>query len=633
MAVGYWFPYAVGILSKGVEVKTNVGGGQSTTSIQKLNLNKAKMIVVQGDILYVSSSSDIWRLIPIPIIDQIDDLLRRKEFDQALAFCESLPDLDEIKNKKLKEVRCFYAYFLFAQGHFSKSLRLFYDIKIPVVQVIGLFPNTLTPDTRAKIVHPVSDLPKFTGNAYDASVDALIEYLIRVREESQPINLMEIIDTTLITMCVVRDNEYNDSLISKILSNVNYCNPQEGQKILFERQKFKELCLLFKSKGMHKDALKLLTKLGQNKNQPLYGPTFTINYLKELGNTHLDLILEYSKWVIGAAPLPALDIFTKPRLDDDLNRMVVLEHLKAVAPPLVVPYLETIINEREESKSEFHNELISKYLDFIKSLTKSLQSQKKSESETREIMENLIGTKNKLLFFLKSSLHYTPQKILTRILNEIDFSLHEETAILFSRIGHHEQALNIYANHLKNFALAENYCKEHYHKNGGDQLDDQSESVYLSLLKVYLNPPPGSFLNNQIISIILDKYFHFMDPAKVIELLPDSMPINSLKKFFEVLFLHSSALRKDQQVIKGLLHTKSLRFREYVIRERNEVIIRITDESVCPVCKKKILTSVFARYPNGVVVHLGCAKDRNVCPITKTNFKPNQNQEKDDYEY
>lgn len=44
---------------------------------------------------------------------------------------------------------------------------------------------------------------------------------------------------------------------------------------------------------------------------------------------------------------------------------------------------------------------------------------------------------------------------------------------------------------------------------------------------------------------------------------------------------------------------------------------------MCPVCNKRLGTSVFACYPNGVVVHYACCKDKNVCPVTKTVFNKN----------
>jgi len=41
---------------------------------------------------------------------------------------------------------------------------------------------------------------------------------------------------------------------------------------------------------------------------------------------------------------------------------------------------------------------------------------------------------------------------------------------------------------------------------------------------------------------------------------------------------------------------------------------------MCPVCSKRLGQSVFACYPNGIVVHYICSKDRFICPVTNTVF-------------
>jgi hypothetical protein len=38
-------------------------------------------------------------------------------------------------------------------------------------------------------------------------------------------------------------------------------------------------------------------------------------------------------------------------------------------------------------------------------------------------------------------------------------------------------------------------------------------------------------------------------------------------------------------------------------------------------CKKQLRKCEFARFPNGVVVHVDCAKDESVCPVTGQVFK------------
>jgi hypothetical protein len=42
--------------------------------------------------------------------------------------------------------------------------------------------------------------------------------------------------------------------------------------------------------------------------------------------------------------------------------------------------------------------------------------------------------------------------------------------------------------------------------------------------------------------------------------------------------------------------------------------------SYCVTCKKTFTNCQFARYPNGVIVHIECVKDPKICPLTGQLF-------------
>lgn len=43
--------------------------------------------------------------------------------------------------------------------------------------------------------------------------------------------------------------------------------------------------------------------------------------------------------------------------------------------------------------------------------------------------------------------------------------------------------------------------------------------------------------------------------------------------------------------------------------------------SYCCICKKPFGTGAFARYPNDVLTHIDCVKNKHICPLTGKNFK------------
>lgn len=57
--------------------------------------------------------------------------------------------------------------------------------------------------------------------------------------------------------------------------------------------------------------------------------------------------------------------------------------------------------------------------------------------------------------------------------------------------------------------------------------------------------------------------------------------------------------------------------------KETQKVVRTNETTMCPVCHKPLGDAVFARYPNGIVVHYKCyakQKDRNVDPVTGARF-------------
>ena len=59
---------------------------------------------------------------------------------------------------------------------------------------------------------------------------------------------------------------------------------------------------------MHRAALELLQR-NATRPGPLNGTTPTVEYLQKLGPEHLDLIVDFSKWVLASNPREGLTIF------------------------------------------------------------------------------------------------------------------------------------------------------------------------------------------------------------------------------------------------------------------------------------------------------------------------------------
>lgn len=142
---------------------------------------------------------------------------------------------------------------------------------------------------------------------------------------------------------------------------------------------------------------------------------------------------------------------------------------------------------------------------------------------------------------------------------------------------------------------------------------------------MYLSPPDVHCLgpitmelsepqaNLQAALHVLELHHSKLNTTKAMNLLPANTQIREIRVFLESVLEEKAQRKRCNQVLKSLLQAEFLRVQEERIFHQ-QVKCVITEEKTCRVCKKKIGNSAFARYPNGVVVHYFCCKDRNVCP-------------------
>uniref|UniRef100_A0A8C7CW53 VPS39 subunit of HOPS complex n=1 Tax=Oncorhynchus kisutch TaxID=8019 RepID=A0A8C7CW53_ONCKI len=488
-------------------------------------------------------------------------------------------------------------------------------------------------------LHYPNPLPSLSGAELEKAHLALIDYLTQKRshlvkhlndsEPSTPSPLMEgiptiksrkkllqIIDTTLLK-CYLHTNV---ALVSPLLRlDNNHCHIEESEYILKKAHKYSELIILYEKKGLHQKALQVLLDQSTKANSPLKGHERTVQYLQRLGMENLVIIFEFSPWVLKICPEDGLKIFTEDLTEvETLPRDKVLNFLKEGFKELTIPYLEHIVHVWEETEPEFHNVLIQLYLERVQGLMKqylnSLPEGVPAVAAGKE--EGDLGEfRNKLLCFLEVSTSYEPG----RLISDFPFDgLLEERAVLLGRMGKHEQALFIYVHVLKDTHMAEEYCHRHY-----DKETDRSQDVYLSLLRMYLSPPDVHCLGpikmellepqtNLMAALhVLELHHSKLNTTKAIDLLPANTQIREIRVFLESVLEEKAQRKRFDQVLKSLLQAEFLRVQEERIFHQQVKCI-ITEEKTCRVCKKKIGNSAFARYPNGVVVHYFCCKDRGV---------------------
>lgn len=84
----YCFPYLIGLLPRGIEVRTLDTQG----IVQTIPLARPTLLT-EGDVVYVATQNGVWRLHMLPLINQVDQLVEEKLFEEALNLLDLIKDM------------------------------------------------------------------------------------------------------------------------------------------------------------------------------------------------------------------------------------------------------------------------------------------------------------------------------------------------------------------------------------------------------------------------------------------------------------------------------------------------------------------------------------------------------------
>lgn len=181
-AVGYSYPYMLSLqqLAKGA---LDVRNPDTLSLLQTISLpNASNLHVPQPNIslahagkgFLVSSDRCIWRMAALPYETQIDELVNKTKFDEAISLLGMLEDtLLQDKEGRIREIMMLKAQSLFAQQKYRPALDLFTDASAPPERVIALYPRLIAGDLSTIEVSEASEIepPTEEGSANGDDTD------------------------------------------------------------------------------------------------------------------------------------------------------------------------------------------------------------------------------------------------------------------------------------------------------------------------------------------------------------------------------------------------------------------------------------------------------------------------------
>lgn len=415
------------------------------------------------------------------------------------------------------------------------------------------------------------------------------------------IAVARLVDTTLF-----RAHMYaTPSLATSLFRISNFCDPEVVMTKLEETERYNELIEFLYGKRLHRQALERLQKFGQadkteDIDSQLHGPGRTIAYLQNLGPELIDMILEFAQWPLETQPNEAMEIFLGDTENaESLPRHKVLAFLEPIDKALAQRFLEHVVDELNDQTPDLHQRLVSLYLERLRDGT---------PSDKDEILD-------KFLTLLRTSEQYSPAKTLGLLPRE-DPTFYEARAIVFSKMGNHKQALEIYVFKLHDTNKAEEYCNQTHleetingdskqkfrRKSTTDPVDEQA-TIYHILLNLYLNPPKGEKAMWAPAIELMARHGSRLPASSTLDLIPEDLVVQELEFYFRGRMRNATSIMNESMITSGLRKVEAVRVQAALLlgegtqsSGRNRKV-RVDEDRVCGVCYKRLGSSVISVFP------------------------------------
>lgn len=408
-----------------------------------------------------------------------------------------------------------------------------------------------------------------------------------------------------------------------LLDGIKSSNHKLNELQLHQQTNFtKELLDFYFGRGLHKDALEMLYKLSHSDEELkdastkdleflnfVKGPSLTVQYLTKLSNNQLDLIFEFSYWVIGEADDLAVSmsmteqIFMNDSYEcENYDNNKVLNFIQNVlkSDDIAIRYLEWLSTEVDISKKLAENKSLSKFHTRLCLLY--LQKLKQFELSHPHISEDEFCQDeyyNKLYNFLKTRDIYEPWTLLKNIPTSKDGFL-RLTVFIYKRLGEHEKSVDVLYNQLNDLDSAMEYCSQIYYQPKSKKL---GENLLHKLLEDLLM---GWEDGLESIERLLALQGSKMSMNRVLKSLPDTFPLCRLSRFLFDNLREMQGSLHDRRFASLLYQVGNFKLQGQIWDKQAENCTIESSKQLCPECYKPLGYGIFSVSNSNRVLHYGC---------------------------
>ncbi|KAL5985479.1 hypothetical protein ACLOJK_027463 [Asimina triloba] len=590
-----------------------------------------------GNLVVVATPSKIVCFKKVSAEEQIKDLLRKKNFKEAIHLVEELDGEGEMSKEMLSFVHAQVGFLLLFDLHFEDAVprNRYWGLHPPPIPLADVVDDGLMVIQRAIFlrkagVDSVADEdfilnPPSRADLLESAIQNIIRYLRICRDKDLNPSVKEGVDTLL--MYLYRAINRLDEM-EQLASLPNSCVVEELESLLDESGHLRTLAFLYASKGMSSKALAIWRILARNYSAGLWkdqtaesdsqddsassisgqkiAATEAAKLLEETSDQ--DMVLEHLGWIAEIDQDLAVRVLTSERranqfspVNDNkvLPPLTAEEVLTAIDPKKVEihqRYLQWLIEDQDSEDTRFHTlyalSLAKSALDSFdmesmprnpnaRKLAKDVESSVNSRNQVRE----------RLQLFLQSSDLFDPEEVLYLIEGS---ELWWEKAILYRKLGQETLVLQILALKLEDSDAAEQYCAE-----------IGRQDAYMQLLEMYLDPRDGKEPMFNAAVRLLHKHGESLDPLQVLESLSPDMPLQLASDTILRMLRARVHHHRQGQIVHSISHAINVEAKLARLEERSRNV-QINDESICDSCHARLGTKLFAMYPDDTVVCYKC---------------------------
>ncbi|XP_065852233.1 vacuolar sorting protein 3 [Euphorbia lathyris] len=608
-----------------------------------------------GKLLAVATPTKVIFYWKVSSEEQIKDLLRKKNFKEAISLVEELESQGEMSDEMLSFVHAQVGFLLLFDLNFEEAVDHFLQSK--TMQPSEVFPfimrdpnrwSLLVPRNRYWGLHPppapLEDVvddglmaiqraiflrkagidtavdddfilnPPTRSNLLESAIKNIIRYLEVSREKELASSVQEGVDTLLMYLYRAL-NDVHD--MERLASSENSCIVEELETLLDESGHLRTLAFLYASKGISSKALAIWRILAKNYSSGLWedpvvetdsqeGTTSVLSG-KEIAaveaskileeSSDQDLVLQHLGWIADVNPVLAIEVLTSTKRVNQLSPDEVIAAIDSKKVEILQRYLQWLIEDQESTDTQFHTlyalSLAKSAIETFAVEGNSGDGRVQEEKLSDFCSKSIFQTpiRERLQIFLMSSDLYDPDEVLDLIEGS---ELWLEKAILYRKLGQETLVLQILALKLEDSEAAEQYCAE-----------IGRPDAYMQLLDMYLDPQNGKEPMFNAAVRLLHNHGESLDPLQVLETLSPDMPLQLASDTILRMLRARLHHHLQGQIVHNLSRAIDLDARLARMEERSRHV-QINDESLCDSCHARLGTKLFAMYPDDTVVCYKC---------------------------